>query len=103
MAVEATDSIRIESICFTGIGLYRRSGRPESRRCPRSRALRFDLTIARPGARLERIDQGPRDGGDFLDRLIERSLVRLRRLVESRKLPDELQRSGADLVVRGER
>src|SRR5260370_1353686 len=67
---------------------------------PRTSALRLDFAVARLGARFERVDQSPRDRGDLLDRLIEGSFVRFRGLVESRKLSRELQRSGADLIIR---
>src|SRR5437763_2837651 len=38
-----------------------------------------------------------------VDRAVERRLVRLRRRVEPTELPDEPQRSGADLLVSGGR
>jgi hypothetical protein len=45
----------------------------------RPRALRLDLAVARVGGRHQRFDQRAGRRGDFLDRAIERGLVRLRR------------------------
>jgi hypothetical protein len=63
-------------------------------------ALRFDLSIARLGACLERLQKVPGNRRDFFDRTIEDSLVRLRGLVVARQFSDELQRGSLDLLVR---
>src|SRR5262249_39787223 len=59
----------------------------------------FNLAIARLSIGHERINQFTCRGSDFFHRSIERSLVRLRRLVEARELSDELKRRRPDLVV----
>ena len=65
--------------------------------------LRFDKAVPRWCARHERVEQPVCGGRNFIDRPVERGLVRFRRFRRSTELPHELQRRRANLVVRGGR
>src|SRR5262245_30578950 len=65
--------------------------------CPGARRPFFPVT--RRGGRHKRVDQPSRNSRDIIHRAVERHLVCLRRLRESRQLTDELNRRGANLLV----
>jgi hypothetical protein len=75
----------------------------EALRSPRAGARGDLLTIARFGARRERLDQAAGGGRHLVDGAVERVLVRLRRRIEAAQFPHELDRRGADLLVRRRR
>src|SRR6478752_833147 len=68
-----------------------------------ARLLRLDLAIARGCAGMQRGEQPPRRDRHFLDGAVERGLVGLRGPAEAGQLAHELQRRGADLVLRRRR
>ena len=53
---------------------------------------RFNFAISRRRVRDQRFEQMMRGMRDFIDRAIERFLIHFRRLGESGKLPNKLQR-----------
>src|SRR4051812_6368743 len=77
------------------------SDEPFARALPR--LLGLHLTIARRRMRVQRGQQFSRYLGDFVDRALEGCGVLAGGLVESRQLAHELQRRGADLILRRRR
>src|SRR5262249_27873393 len=82
-----------------GSAAERRAILREPRACPLSRFRRLGFAIARRACRRERIEQPSGGGGLFVDRTVERRLVRLRGAGEPAQLADELQRRGADFIL----
>src|SRR3974390_838494 len=72
----------------------------ESYLSPRFRLGCLFLAVLRRGAGFKRTEKPHRDGRYFVNRGLKRSLIGFRRLVESGDLTDELQRSGADFILR---
>src|SRR5271155_202424 len=69
----------------------------------RTRLGGFDFAIARLLVRMQRGDESTGTRGDLLDRRCEGGLVCARGMRKSADLADELQRRGADFLVRGRR
>src|SRR6202021_2291742 len=69
----------------------------------RTRLGGFDFAIARLLVRMQRGDESTGARGDLLDRRSEGALVAPRGMRKSADLADELQRRGADFLVRGRR
>src|SRR5262245_32839625 len=68
---------------------------------PRPRLGGLDLAMARRGAGDERVEEPVRHRRDLVDGAAEGRRVGLRRSREPAQLADELERGGADLLVRG--
>jgi hypothetical protein len=73
---------------------------PESRCAARARFRGFFFSISWRRVRFEGTDEAHRDGGDVVNRGLERAFICLGGLVKAADLPDELQRSGANLIGR---
>jgi len=63
------------------------------------RLLRFLLSVARRGARLQAVDEAARHFKHLVDRVAKGGLIDLRGRVDATQLAHELERGGADLII----
>src|SRR5438552_8657355 len=80
--------------------VLRETGSCKSLLCPRLRFHRLRFAVARRACRLQRIEKSARSLRHVVNRPMECRLVDPRRVRESAQLSDELQRGGADFLVR---